>query len=437
MLKLRQGWIYLKSSLWFVPGLMVAAAIGIAFALISLDEQLDQAWLNAYPRLFGAGADGSRGMLTAIASSMLTVAALIYSLTLSALAQTSSQYTPRLLRNFMGDRANQIILGYFVSVFAYCLVVLRTIRGGDEGAFVPSFSVLMGLLLALGGIVVLIWFIHHIASSLQAMTIVQRVAEETLQSVEQLFPERLGEAAEEDALAAVAALPGVACWRVVPALTTGYLQSVESEQLMALAQQHDLLIRIEHNIGEFVVKETPLLSLAGGPASMPNAETIACLTSLFSIGRHRTIEQDVSFGIRQLVDIALKALSPGINDTTTALVCIDYLSAILAELAGRRLPSRCRTAGETLRVIAPAPSFADYVAQAFDQIRISGTGNVAVFERLIETQATIARRTDHAGRRQSLANQMGLVMDFAKETLATTYEYYQVASRYEAVRVDR
>jgi uncharacterized membrane protein len=434
MLKLRQGWIYLKSSLWFVPGLMIAAAIAIALLLISIDGRVNRAWLAGYPRLFGAGADGSRGMLTAIASSMLTVAALIYSLTISALAQTSSQYTPRILRNFMGDRANQIILGYFVSVFAYCLIVLRTIRGGDEGAFVPSFSVLMGLLLALGGIAVLIWFIHHIASSLQAMTIVQRVAEETLAAVEQLFPESLGEAAEEHGRAEVGMLPTAAAWQAIPAEATGYLQGVESEQLMALAQQHNLLIRIEHPIGEFVVKQTPLLSLAGSSNDTPDKKIIGQLTRLFSIGRHRTIEQDVGFGIRQLVDIALKALSPGVNDTTTALVCIDYLSAVLAELAGRRFPSLYRADGETVRVIAPAPSFTDYIARAFDQIRISGKGNVAVFERLLEAQATIARRTQNAGRRKVLADQMVLVMDFAQETLATAYEAQQVANRYAGIR---
>ena len=188
MNRLRILWQNLNASLWFVPTLMVAGALLLAFGLVLAEPHLNLDGLRNYPLLFGAGADGARGMLTAIAGSMITVAGLIFSLTLSTLAQVSSQYTSRVLRNFMRDRTNQVVLGFFVSIFAYCLIVLRTIRGGDEGRFIPSLAVGMGLLLALLSIGVLIFFIHHMASSLQAATIVGNAATETEAPSPACFP---------------------------------------------------------------------------------------------------------------------------------------------------------------------------------------------------------------------------------------------------------
>jgi uncharacterized membrane protein len=156
-MKARQLWASLRGSLWFIPGTIVAAAIVLAIGLIELSARVDAATYQRMPRLFGAGADGARGMLSTIAGSVITVAGVTFSLTIAALVQASSQYTPRVLRTFMGDRPSQVVLGTFVGIFAYCLVVLRTIRGGDEGAFVPPFAVLGGFLLALVGVGVLVF----------------------------------------------------------------------------------------------------------------------------------------------------------------------------------------------------------------------------------------------------------------------------------------
>ncbi len=198
MNKLKLFWANLRASLWFVPGLMMVGSIALALVLIEIDSGIKGEWLARYPRLFGLGADGSRGMLSAIAGSMLTVATLAFSLTLNAITQASGQFTPRIFRNFMRDRANQFVLGYFVSVFSFCLIVLRTIRGGDELKFVPSLAVMTGLILALGGVLVLIFFIHHIADSLQITTILDNITDETKMSVEKLFPQQLGRAATGD-----------------------------------------------------------------------------------------------------------------------------------------------------------------------------------------------------------------------------------------------
>ena len=258
-------WTYLRSSLWFVPALMVAAAIALAVGLIEADTHVKRELLAEWPRLFGAGADGSRAMLTAIASSMITVAGVTFSITIVALSLASTQYTPRILRNFMADRTNQLVLGFFVGIFTYCLVVLRTIRSGDEGQFIPSLAVAFGFVLALVGVGVLILFIHHIATSIQASHVISTVATETTRAIERLFPEELGDDAEEDVTSAPSGWDhDGAQWREVGALKTGYLQDVDADALLRFARERGVVVRMERHIGEFVIKDSPLVSLSLG-----------------------------------------------------------------------------------------------------------------------------------------------------------------------------
>ncbi len=190
MNKLKRLWSDLRASFWFVPSLIVGGSIALAMVLIEADSAGSHRWLARWPRVFGAGAEGARGMLSTIAGSMMTVVGVTFSMTLVTLALASSQYTSRILRNFMGDRVMQVVLGIFTGIFTYCLIVLRTIRGGDEGEFIPSLAVAFGVVLAIGGIGILIFFIHHIASSIQASRIIASVADETMMAVDRLFPER-------------------------------------------------------------------------------------------------------------------------------------------------------------------------------------------------------------------------------------------------------
>jgi len=439
MNKLKLFWINLRSSLWFVPGLMMCGSISLALVLIEIDSGVKSAWLAAFPRLFGLGADGSRGMLSAIAGSMLTVAALAFSLTLNAVTQASGQFTPRIFRNFMRDRANQFVLGYFVSVFAFCLIVLRTIRGGDELKFVPSLSVMFGLVFALGGVLVLIFFIHHIADSLQITTILDRITDETKKSVETLFPQELGDAATGDEKDAAALAAKMKDWAKIPALESGYVQSVDTEGLLEFAVKNKVLIRMRRGIGQYVGTSAALAEIAPDTETMLqkialNDEKIGEINNFCAINRHRTVEQDVGFGIRQIVDIALKALSPGINDTTTAVNCIDHLGEIVGQIARRRIPTNVRTKDDVPRVIVVAPDFGDYVATAFDQIRVSGKANQAIYERLLDTLAFISECSAAPDRRAAVLRQIDLVKAAADRTLETDYEKEKVRKKFEAAR---
>ncbi len=431
---IRQFWYDLRASLWFVPGLMIAASIAVALALIEVDSTMKPDWLADFPRVFGLGADGSRGMLTAIASSMLTVAALAFSLTLNAVTQASAQFTPRIFRNFMRDRANQFVLGYFVSVFTFCLIVLRTIRGGDEFKFVPSMAVMTGLLLAIGGVLVLIFFIHHIAASLQITTIVHNITVETKEAVDTLFPEEIGDPASAEEKEDTWHADEVKDWLRIPSQKSGYVQNVDVDGLIEFASENNLLISMRKGIGQFVGTGAVLAEIAADTESSHKQVSIEnerteTIRGLFSIARHRTIEQDVGFGIRQIVDIALKALSPGINDTTTAINCIDRLGEIIGDLARRTMPARVRSHEGVPRVISLAPSFQDFTETAFDQIRISGAANSAIFDRLMTTLFYVAECCRSEKRHEAVEAQVELVKQFADQTLATEYEKDRISAK--------
>lgn len=430
MHKLHTLWRDLNASLWFVPTLMVASAMGLAYGLVSIDLHIDHGWVKDYPLLFGAGASGARGVLTAIAGSMMTVASLGFSLTLSTLGQVSSQYTSRVLRNFMSSRVNQMVLGSFVSIFVYCLLVLRTIRDGDEGGFIPPLAVTGGLVLALLGIGVLVFFIHHMASIMQAGVIIGGVADETEAAIQRLFPQELGTAASEPAQQALFEQTDELTWVPVPAAATGYVQTIDEEGLLALARRLGGVVRMARGVGSFVARGSALASIARYDTGRPLVLTEQLsqeLNDQFNIGRQRTTEQDAGFGVRQLVDIALKALSPGINDTSTAVMCIDYLGALVASLAARRFAEPLRTDDDgPVRVVTVQPSFATFVDTAFDQILTAGEGDTAVYVRLLTALDTAASRTQVPARRAVLRAHATRVTEAAAQALTIAYDRDQV-----------
>ena len=437
--RLSQQWYQLRESLWFVPALIVIASIGLASGLIDFDANTSWNGTKRFPLLFGVGAEGSRGMLTAISGSMLTVAALVFSLTLSIITQVSNQYSPRVLRNFMGDRVNQVVMGYFVGVFTYCLIVLGTIRGTDEQKFVPATAVLVGLFLALGGVAALILFIHHIAQSLQTGTIVRHIHQETTEAINDLFPDRFGDAIDdsEQVKAALNYTNEQTGWVPITAKKTGYLQRINTEGLLKWAIENRVVLRIEKDMGAFISLNTVLFSVRSG-MERPDPEKADWpdnLLNYVSIGQNRNISQDVAFGIQQLVDIALKALSPGINDTTTAIMAVDYLGAIGAQLAHRDFPARLRSDGKTLRILVLSADFETYIRLAFDLVRINAKGNHAVLRRILRALALVGTNAIDDDRKAVLHNQALLVVEHANDTLVTDYEKQLVRSLYDHLNV--
>jgi uncharacterized membrane protein len=425
--RLKQWWSDLRSSLWFLPALIVLGMVALGVALVEVDTFVSADLPRRYPRLFGAGAEGSRGMLATIAGSVMTAVSVTFSITLASLALAASQYTPRVLRNFMRSRANQVVLGVLTGIFAYCLVVLRTVRGGNGIEFVPSLSVLCGFVLALVGVGVLIFFIHHTAVSIQASSLIAAIADETVEAAASLFPEELGEDAEQEESGAEERqpdLPDSLAWQCVPALRTGYVQFVDIDELLRFAREHDAVVKMECGVGSFVIAGTPLVSMAV-PGALDKAMGKE-LEGWFTISRYRTVEQDVGFGIRQIVDIALKALSPGVNDTTTAVTCVDYLTAILVRLAQRRIPSPYRYDAGHLRVIAAGPTFEQLLTQALEQIRTNAEGNLAVIRRMLDGIRIVAAQTRSPRRLRALRSHLDLLSELIGRTIPSPHDRAQL-----------
>jgi uncharacterized membrane protein len=279
--------------------------------------------------------------------------------------------------------------------------VLRTIRGGDE-AFVPSLAVTFGFVIAMAGIFVLILFIHHIASGIQVSSVLANVTQETVAAADRMMPTDC--VREADAGGREPPDAGLNGWHAIASLRTGYVQGVAIEELVRCAEACDAVIRMEKGVGEFVATHTTLAWVsAPGP---PGEDFMARVRDAYSVNRYRTIDQDPSFGVRQIVDIALRALSPGINDPATAVMCLDYLSAILAHLAGRPFPAAHRCSGGRLRVIAITPTFEKLLDDALDEIRASARGNVKVLDALAVVIRTVAEQTFDADRRRALREKL-------------------------------
>jgi uncharacterized membrane protein len=432
--RLRQFWQPLRESLWFVPLLMVLASLGLAYGLVQFDQASSATGTRRLPLLFGIDAGGAGSMLNAISGSMLTVAALTFSLMLAAIAQVSNQYSPRALRNFMRDGVNQFTMGYFVSVFTFGLLVQGTIRTGRADRFVPTTAVLVGLLLALGGVAALIFFIHHVAESLQTGTLVRRIMTETEGEITQLFPRYLGQELHPEARAAAEAFAAAPDgWQPVYSTQAGYLQYTDSPGLLAWTIRHRTVLRLDCHIGDFVGTGQRLFSVrAGMERTVPDhADWPTDLLRYVSIGPHRNPTQDVAFGIQQLVDIALKALSPAVNDTTTAIMAIDYLGELVGQLARREFPDVLRSDGQHLRVLVRVYDFTAYVRLAFDLVRESAHGNPAVLRRLLRAISLVVSQVRTPDRLPVLRDQAELALACAQATLGTDYERRKVQCLYD------
>lgn len=221
-------------------------------------------------------------------------------------------------------------------------------------------------------------------------------------------------------------------WHRLPARSSGYVQRVDEAALLRIAGKNKSVVRMEKGIGDFVVEGAPLVSVA--LPRPPDGETVDTLIQAYDISRYRTQAQDAAFGIRQIVDIALKALSPGINDTTTAVTCVDYLTSVLARVSNRRIPSARRYEAGELRAVAIGPTFESLLAQSFNQIRDSAGGNVAVIERLLESLETLSGMTRSRSRRGALARQAQWLAELAERTIESTHERADISPKLGHVR---
>ncbi|KAB7624124.1 DUF2254 domain-containing protein [Alkalilimnicola sp. S0819] len=399
-------WVRTRDSLWFIPASLTLTAAALAVGLVQADQHQWPPVDSGTPWLFGGAPQGARAVLAAIAGSLITVTGVVFSITIVALQLASSQFTPRLLRDFSADRTNQTVLGVFIATFTYALLVLRTVRAeaAEAEAFVPRLAVSVAIILVLVSIGSLIYFIHHVANAIRVSSILQRLTTQTLRQVARRFPADLGTA--EDADSAPPPLPDGEA-HAVAAATAGYLQAVDGRTLFQLGEDHRLTIRADCDLGDFLLPGQPLATVVGEKGEL-DEETAVAIRDAFVCGPERTPEQDLGLGIIEISDIALKALSPGINDPTTAMHCIDHLGQILLEIGGRTPPRDTRTRQGKVHFIARHLSFSRAVALAFDGIRHYGAADPMVAARLHATLSTLMALLPEARQPPLIAQQHAL-----------------------------
>lgn len=408
-MRIRQIWDDLRSSLWFRPSLWVIGLTILAVVLLGAEHRLSEveASLNL-PWFFLTGADGARTMLGAVGTAMLTVTTLAFSIMMVAVIQSANAYSPRILRQYLSDTANQHVLGILISTFLFSLLVLRAVRATDEATFVPSLAVNVALLLSLLSIGAFIYFIHHVAHSIQVGNIIQLILHETESLVEEIFPSTIGEPWTGQQPPTLPDTPSA----VVHAEYNGYIQFIELSDLLDYAIAADGVIHLHRTVGDYVVPGNPVVTM--WPAEALDDDMRHSLHQTIHVGKERTLVQDLAYGVRQLSDIGIRALSPGINDPSTAAHCIDALATVLAKVVQRGTvsPYRCDEDG-TVRVIAYGPTFETLLDLAFDQIRHYGAGDVAILTRLLEVYGEIGYTATQPDHRAALWQHVRVLMETA------------------------
>ncbi|MBD0328820.1 MAG: DUF2254 domain-containing protein [Thermoleophilia bacterium] len=390
---LRLRWRSLARGFWFVPSSVALLFVALAFALLEADEAAGERGADF---AFGGDAEAARQILAIIAASLITVAGVSFSITIVTLQLVSSQYTPRALRTFLKDRTTQVTAGVFVGVFLYCLTVLRAIRDDsrETAAFVPSLGVTAGIVLAAAGLALLLLFIHHMGESIKVSTIVARIGRDTLRAIDELYPDRY-DGRGEDADAAPTEEPqrdGEPA--LVRAARAGYVQAIDAGSL-ARALPDGACVELKIRAGDFTTKGTPIAAI--WPAGAVGDRVRLTAEHAVRLDDDRDIAQDVAYGVRQLADIALRAISPGVNDPTTAINCVRYLQAAVAVLAGRSLTNDARAVDAGTVLLAPVRPFASYVEQAFLELGRYATRDARVAIALLDALAAVAESAREAG----------------------------------------
>jgi uncharacterized membrane protein len=432
-LRLRYLRARLSTNYWFLPATMVVTAAGLSILLPWIDHVIAGLEVAIPDWIYGGGPDGARALLTTIAGSMITVAALTFSITIVALSTASQQFGPRLLRNFIRDRGYQLVLGTFLATFVYCLVVLRTVRSNGSQQFVPYLSLAVSIVLAVAGVGVLVYFIHHATFSMSAESLVATTGRELRAAIEGLFPESQGQRSKlrEPGRVLPEGFPSGA--QEIPAESSGYIQDIDHARLLELAHENELVLRLEHRVGHFVTQDGLLVEAWPG-TTVVTEELRKQLNQCFVLGTQRSLHPDVESGIDQLVEIAMRSLSPGINDPNTAVACIDQLANGLGIIGGRDIPPSLLSREGKVRLVTYPLTYSGLVDAAFSRIRQYGRGSIPVVLRLLEAIASLAPRVQHDSHRSALLQQAQMIWRMSQESVTEPIDLRGIELRYKAVQ---
>jgi uncharacterized membrane protein len=416
----------LRTNLWLIPVLQTLAAIALFAVTLSVDHAAFHHELTLPDWVISGSPDAAREILSSLAAAIITVVGVVFSIMMVVLTLASTQFGPRMLRTFIRDRGTQLTLGTFVATFFYAMLTLISIGA----TFVPHLSVTMALVLTAIDLGILIYFIHHTATAIQLPAVIASIASDLAEAINDEAPalgdtqaqhgpdpETLGERLDRDG-------------QVVTASASGYLRFVRHATLVRIAAESDAVIRLHHRPGHFLTQGHPMATV--WPPEV--AGTIeARLNNVHLTGPLRTLSQDIAFGIDQLVEIAIRALSPAVNDTFTALTCIDWLGDSLCKIAVNWCPEAYhRDVMGDIRLITAPVSYERLVQRSFEKVRQAAGGMPAVLIRQLDA-LHVVMVVAPSGRSQVLLDQAAMIQRVNLQTVAEEADRADVTARYEAL----
>lgn len=372
----------LEQSYWFIPSVMAASAILLAFLSLHFEGDFNTRNLGGITWIYTRDAQGARELLSTVGGSLITVTGVLFSITLVALTNASTQFGTRIMRTFARDTGNKVVLGAFVGTFLYSLLIMRTITGGDHG-FVPHLSILISIALAMICFGLLIYFIHHVIEILQSETVVSALSSEIKDTINRIYPKSIGKS--QNSNEARFKLPNdlESNSRYLRAEHSGYIDSIDSEKILGIARKNNLLLVVVRRPGDFVVSGMPILQIY--PA-LRSDDLDHKIRSAFQISKRRSYVQDIGYGFEQLQLVAIRALSPAVNNQVLGMSCANALIECLASLGEREIPSEYRRDEDgKLRVIAEPVSYKSSVSLALDLVAEAAVESPVVTVHIMNT----------------------------------------------------
>lgn len=384
----------LREGLWFIPLTCVLAGVAMSFGTIAIDQAYNH---KLVPRSITGGPDAAIEVLATIAASMVSLAALVLTITMVVVQLAMGQFSPRIVQRILQDKPSQLAIGVFVGTFAHAMLTLREVQTDGEGV-VPGLAVVVGFALILISIMVLVWYVDHIGRALRVSALIELVGKDTRKLLDTIYADPGATDLDQS---------------TIPASNSGVITRIDHAALVRIAEQAGCVLKLQPALGEFVPAGAPLFQVSG-PAERVNAKAV--LRSL-EIGLERTLEHDMAYGLRLLVDIAERSLSDGpFQDPTTAVQAIDRLHDCLRQLAPRPFPDgQHRDGAGVVRLVTHSMTWEDYVHLAFDEIRLAGAKSPQIVRRLraaLEDLLAVAP----AERKRSLRAQLDLLESEVEDT---------------------
>ncbi len=422
----------LQTNLWVVPVVGTLAVLVLLVVTYGVDRAAYDGLIQLPSWVLSGSADAARVVLATIAAAIITVVGIVFSITIVALTLASTQFGPRMLRNFVRDRGTQVSLGMFVATFCYATTALVSVGGGPHGDFVPHLSITVTLALTLADVGVLIYFLNHIATMIQLPVVIARIAgtlanEIAAQDRGGVFGVGAARGPSHEELLARLAESGAP----IRTPRSGYLQVIRHDTLVKIAAGADAVVQLPYRPGHFLVAGQ-VMAWVWPPSA---AESVAENLALGHVtGAYRTLPQDISFGFDQLVEIALRALSPAVNDTFTGMTCVDWIADCLCRISTSWRPQRIRRDAEgKIRVIAYQPDFDRLVERTFDTIRQAAVGMPAIMIRQLDALAKVIEQTPDRARRTVLIREAEAIQRSNLATVTDPGDRDDVTARYEMV----